>query len=108
MSAEVDRILGPFKIVARNSLGIVDVDALGQGAGVTLREFAPTLLDDELNRDEARKIDAYATQKLRSLPADEFGEMLYAAVEQDAWLLYVHGAILGILVGAVHILIFGA
>jgi len=108
VSAEVDRILGPFKIVAHNSLGLVDVDALGQGAGVTLREFAPTLLDDDLNRDEARKIDAYATQKLRSLPADEFGEMLYAAVEQDAWLLYVHGAILGVLVGAVHILIFGA
>ena len=109
VSAEADRILGPFRIVARNSLGIVDVDALGHGAGVAVREFAPTLLsDDDFTREEAHKIDTYATEKLRSLPADEFGEMLYAAVEQDAWLLYVHGAVLGILVGAVHILVFGA
>ena len=109
VSAEVDRVLGPFRIVARNSLGIIDVDALGHGTGVAVREFAPTLLsDDDFTREEAHKIDTYATEKLRSLPADEFGEMLYAAVEQDAWLLYVHGAVLGILVGAVHILIFGA
>ena len=76
---------------------------------MAVRDFAPTLLsDDDFTREEAHKIDTYATEKLRSLPADEFGEMLYAAVEQDAWLLYVHGAVLGILVGAVHILVFGA
>ena len=48
------------------------------------------------------------SEKLRQVPPAKFGEMLYAAVEQDAWLLYVHGGALGVLVGAAHILIFGA
>jgi hypothetical protein len=33
--------------------------------------------------------------------------MFYASVEQDAWLLYVHGGLLGLLVGGVHLLLFG-
>jgi hypothetical protein len=33
--------------------------------------------------------------------------MLYNAIEQDAWLLYAHGGLLGIIIGAAHILIFG-
>jgi hypothetical protein len=35
-------------------------------------------------------------------------DMLYSAVEQDAWLLYAHGGFLGIFVGAIHLLIFGS
>ena len=56
----------------------------------------------------ARWVETFATEKFRALPPDKFGEMLYSAIEQDAWLLYAHGGLLGILVGAVHILVFGA
>jgi len=71
-------------------------------------DFAPTVFaDPEFSLSQAQKIEDFATEKFRALPAEEFGEMLYAAVEQDAWLLYVHGGLLGILVGALHILIFG-
>lgn len=41
------------------------------------------------------------------LSPGEFMEMFYASVEQDAWLLYLHGAVLGLGVGAVHLLLFG-
>jgi hypothetical protein len=34
-------------------------------------------------------------------------EMFYASVEQDAWLLYLHGAALGLVVGASHLVLFG-
>lgn len=50
----------------------------------------------------------FATEKFRELPPDGLGGMLFSAIEQDAWLLYAHGDLLGILVGAVHILVFGA
>jgi hypothetical protein len=49
----------------------------------------------------------WSREKLRQVPPAKFGEMFYAAVEQDAWLLYVHGGALGVLVGAAHILVFG-
>jgi hypothetical protein len=109
VAEEAERILGPFIVVARNSFGVVDVKGLQRGAGDTLVEFAPSVLyDPGFNKAQAKKIEAFATEKFRALPPDKFGEMLYSAIEQDAWLLYAHGGLLGILVGAVHMLIFGA
>ena len=64
--------------------------------------------DEEFLAMQSDFIESFATQKLRELPPDEFAEILLAAIEQDAWLLYAHGGLLGIVVGAVHILIFGA
>jgi len=66
------------------------------------------LYEPDFNKAQAKRIEKFATEKFRALPPDKFGEMLYSAIEQDAWLLYVHGALLGLVVGAVHILIFGA
>ena len=109
VAEEADRILGPFMTVARRSFGLVDVEGLQGKAGTELVEFAPTVLyEPEFNKAQAKRIEEFATKKFRALPADKFGEMLYSAIEQDAWLLYAHGGLLGILVGATHILIFGA
>lgn len=109
LKAEIDRNLGPLKQVTRLALGGKDFDQLQTAAGQTLAtEFKPWLVkDEEFAKVTAQKIDRLATQKLRELPPDEFVEMLYTAIEQDAWLLYLHGGLLGILVGAIHILIFG-
>jgi hypothetical protein len=108
VSDEAKRILGPFITLARNSFGFVDVEGLEKGAGVTVVDFAPSVLySEELNRDKAKAIEEFATEKFRELSPDDFGEMLYNAIEQDAWLLYAHGGLLGIIIGAAHILIFG-
>ena len=40
-------------------------------------------------------------------PAD-FVEMLRSAIQQDEWLLFVHGGVLGIAAGLLHLAIFGA
>ncbi|CAM3639855.1 hypothetical protein [Smaragdicoccus niigatensis] len=109
VSEEAKRILGPFMVMARNSFGFVDVEELEKGGAVAVVDFAPSVLySEELNKEKAKKIEEYATEKFRQLDPDDFGEMLFNAIEQDAWLLYAHGGLLGILVGAVHILIFGA
>lgn len=109
VSEEAKRILGPFMVMARNSFGFVDVEGLEKGAGVAVVDFAPSVLySEELNKEKAKAIEEFATEKFRQLDPDDFGEMLFNAIEQDAWLLYAHGGLLGILVGAVHIMIFGA
>ncbi len=107
---EINRILGPLRSVARLAVGGKEFDALQTAAGATLAtEFKPWLVEDvEFSKDTASRVDELATQKLRELPPEEFVEMLYTAIEQDAWLLYAHGGLLGILVGALHLLIFGA
>ncbi|CAM3705734.1 hypothetical protein [Smaragdicoccus niigatensis] len=109
LKVEVNRMLGPLLPLARMGSGSKEFDATLEYAGATLAmEMQPWLVDDlEFNRETAAKIKTLCTEKLRELPPDEFVEMLYVAIEQDAWLLYAHGGLLGILVGAVHILIFG-
>ncbi|MFD4434036.1 hypothetical protein ACFWPJ_32410, partial [Nocardia sp. NPDC058497] len=67
----------------------------------------PRLDDEKFVLEQAKKIDEFADRKLQKLTPGEFMEMFYAAVEQDAWLLYVHGGVLGVVVGAIHLLIFG-
>ncbi|CAM2996477.1 hypothetical protein [Skermania piniformis] len=110
MKAEINRILGPLRTVARLAAGTQEFDAMMSAAGQTLAtEMKPWLVEDvEFSKQTAAKVDELATEKLRELPADEFVEMLYTAIEQDAWLLYLHGGLLGLLVGATHILVFGA
>lgn len=105
---EADRVIGPIMTLARKSFGLVDVAGIERRVATELLDFAPALYEPELTAAQAARIEEFSTEKLRQVPPTKFGEMLYAAIEQDAWLLYVHGGLLGIVVGAFHILIFGA
>ena len=109
VAEEARRILGPVATSVGRNLGVVHFDVLERKAGVAVVDFAPAVFEDaKFNKKKAKKIEKFATEKFRELPPEEFGEMLYAAIEQDAWLLYAHGGALGLLVGGLHILIFGA
>jgi hypothetical protein len=104
----VDRIVGPTRAVVRAALGDEEFEAIRRSSSRPAIEVARGLLDDaEFTAHQARKIDAFCTERLRELPPGEFMELLYSAVEQDAWLLYAHGGLLGLFVGVVHLVIFG-
>lgn len=106
---EVDEILGPGRALVRVAVGTKEFEAIRGGTIGAAVSVVPKLVDDlEFNNRQAVKIDAFCTAKLRELPPEEFMEMLYSAVEQDAWLLYAHGGFLGFFVGLLHLLIFGA
>ncbi|WP_396897628.1 hypothetical protein [Mycolicibacterium sp.] len=108
VAEEVDQIFSPLAVSAGQALGVVDWDDLERKVSTEIVDLAPEVFySEEFNEEKAKKIADFATTKFRELPPDEFSEMLYAAIEQDAWLLYVHGGLLGILVGATHLLLFG-
>jgi hypothetical protein len=108
VSDEVIGILTPVVSTVAHTLGLVDLDSLQQRASMEFVNFAPEVFySKEFNDEKAKKIEAFATERFRALPPAEFGEMLYTAIEQDAWLLYVHGGVLGVVVGALHLLLFG-
>jgi hypothetical protein len=108
VAEEVEQILTPLGTFTTRSLGIINVGVLERKASLAAVELAPGLLSfDEFSERRAKKIEVFATEKFRALPPHEFAEMLYSAIEQDAWLLYVHGGLLGVVVGAVHLLLFG-
>lgn len=109
MLPEVDQIVGPSRLLVRAAVGGREFEAIRAGTTGTALDLAPRLLDDAaFTEKQAAKIDAFCTEKLRELPPSQFMEMLYSAVEQDAWLLYAHGGFLGLFVGVTHLIIFGA
>ncbi|MFG1790697.1 hypothetical protein [Nocardia sp. NPDC049149] len=108
ISDEIHRQLGPTTSFVRAALGRRQFDNLKVGAAGAAVGLAPSLVEDEeFTKAQAKTIDEFAARKLRQLTPGEFMEMFYASVEQDAWLLYLHGAVLGLVVGAAHLLVFG-
>ncbi|GAA5176114.1 hypothetical protein GCM10023321_83690 [Pseudonocardia eucalypti] len=110
LRAEIASILGPIGSVVRAAVGAREFDAIQAGAaGGLVVDIAPVLTqDEEFTKAQSGRIEKFCTAKLRALSPGEFMDMLYSAIEQDAWLLYAHGGFLGIFVGAAHLLIFGA
>ncbi|WP_280367903.1 hypothetical protein [Nocardia wallacei] len=105
---EIYRQLGPTTSVVRAAFGRRQFDNLKVGAAGAAVGLAPSLVEDEaFALEQAEKIDEFAARKLQELTPGEFMEMFYASVEQDAWLLYLHGALLGLAVGGVHLVVFG-
>jgi hypothetical protein len=45
-------------------------------------------------------------ERMREMPPADFSEMLRSAMRQDEWLLIAHGAVLGIVGGGLHVLLF--
>ncbi|WP_431953774.1 hypothetical protein [Nocardia lijiangensis] len=108
ISEEIHRQLGPTHSMVRAAFGRRQFDNLKVGAAGAAVALAPSMVEDEeFAREQAKKIDEFAARKLQQLSPGEFMEMFYASVEQDAWLLYLHGAVLGLAVGAAHLLLFG-
>ncbi|NEW27353.1 hypothetical protein [Nocardia cyriacigeorgica] len=108
ISDEIHRQLGRTTSMVRAAFGRRQFDNLKVGAAGAAVGLAPTLVEDaEFTEEQAKKIDEFAARKLTQLTPGEFMEMFYASVEQDAWLLYVHGGLLGVVVGGVHLLLFG-
>jgi len=109
LASEMDDILGPVRGVVRVAVGTKEYDAIRSGTATAVLDFAPALVGDaDFSKRQAKKIHKFATKKLRALPPDEFMVMLYSAIEQDAWLLYLHGGLLGFAVGFIHLLLFGS
>lgn len=110
LRTEIDAILGLMGSMVRAAVGTREFDALPAGAaGGLVVDIVPVLTEDEeFTAAQSGRVEAFCTAALRALSPREFMDMLYSAVEQDAWLLYAHGGFLGIFVGAAHLLIFGA
>ncbi|MFC9664640.1 hypothetical protein ACFVJ5_30785 [Nocardia sp. NPDC127606] len=108
ISAEIHHQLGPTRSMVRMAFGESRFDSLEIGAVDAAVGLAPSLVEDrEFAHEQAAKINEFAARKFQLLTPGEFMEMFYASVEQDAWLLYLHGALLGLMVGATHVALFG-
>jgi uncharacterized membrane protein YheB (UPF0754 family) len=64
-------------------------------------------LDAGFSRSQSVNLRELFTRRVKEMPPRDFVEMLRAAIKEDEWMLYAHGAIMGFIGGLVHLAVFG-
>ncbi|MDQ2748928.1 MAG: hypothetical protein M3Y44_05310 [Actinomycetota bacterium] len=104
----VDAAVGPARVALRLAIGTKEYDNIRNSVASGATNFAPVAFaEPEFNRRQSSRIYAYIAGQMRAMGPDDFVEMLRSAIKQDEWLLFVHGAALGLLAGFLHLAIFG-
>lgn len=108
MGPAIDRAAGQFRMAARVAVGTREFDAIRdsfaqEGVGQTMTPFR----DPEFSRRQSDRIRTLFAARTRELPYQDFVEMLRSAIKEDEWMLYAHGAIMGLGGGFLHLWIFG-
>lgn len=75
-------------------------------ADVADRTLVP-FRDVEFGAQQASNIQRLVAQRTRELPPTDFVDMMRSAIKEDEWMLYAHGAIMGLAGGFIHLAIFG-
>ena len=108
MRPAIDKAAGPARAAVRVAVGPARFDTIRdsvarEAVGRTLTPFR----DPEFSRRQAEKIRALVATRTKELPPRDFVEMMRAAIREDEWMLYAHGAIMGLGGGFVHLWLFG-
>jgi uncharacterized membrane protein YheB (UPF0754 family) len=104
----VDRATGPARAAVRVAVGTREYDAIRESVAVEAVDYTVTPLSDpDFNREQSAAVNALIARRMRELAPADFSEMLRAAIKQDEWLLFLHGAVLGFGAGLLHLAIFG-
>lgn len=104
----IERAAGPARAAVRVAVGPRRFDGIrdsfsAASVGLTLTPFK----DREFSREQGDRIRALVTARTRELPPRDFVEMMRAAIREDEWMLYAHGAIMGAAGGFLHLALFG-
>lgn len=103
----VDRAVGPARSLVRLAVGTREYDEIRESvASEAVDHTMAPMTDPEFNRQQSPRISHLISSRMRELPPEDFAEMLRAAMKEDEWLLYLHGAVLGLGAGFLHLIIF--
>ena len=98
----------PAAGAVRIALGRKQFDQIQSSVAAQAVELTLTPLQDvEFSERQSTKIRTLIAERCRALPPTVFVEMMRAAIKEDEWLLYAHGAIMGFVGGLIHLAIFG-
>ena len=103
----IDNAVGNVRPLLRLAVGPDEYDSIRETVALESVEHAITPLGEpEFNRRQAVRMKELIAERMREMPPDDFSEMLRSAMRQDEWLLIAHGAVLGIVGGGLHVLLF--
>ena len=109
MRPAIDQAAGPARGAVRVAVGQPAVRHHPRRRGRARRSTAriTPFQDPEFSRRQAEKIRTLIATRTKELPPRDFVEMMRAAIKEDEWMLYAHGAIMGFGGGFLHLSLFG-
>ncbi|MBM0124935.1 hypothetical protein [Pimelobacter simplex] len=104
----IDLALGPFVPAVRAAVGPRRFEAIRRSVALEAadRTLVP-LRDPRFSAQQSVRVRELVAERCRELPPRDFVEMMRAAIKEDEWLLYAHGAIMGAAGGLLHLWLFG-
>ncbi|MCW2757863.1 MAG: hypothetical protein JWO46_1609 [Nocardioidaceae bacterium] len=104
----IDQALGPLRGPVRVAVGTRRYDSIRESVTrQALERTATTFQEPEFSRQQGERIRVLVAARTKELPPADFVEMMRAAIKEDEWMLYAHGAIMGLAGGFLHLTIFG-
>lgn len=103
----VNAAVGPAHGAVRVAVGTRRFDAIRSSVAEQAVEYTLTpLRDAAFSQQQSCNIRRLIAERCRALPPRTFVEMMRAAIKEDEWLLYAHGAIMGLAGGFLHVAVF--
>ena len=108
MRPAIDRAAGPARSgrAGRRRNSRVRLDPRLVRSEAVDRTITP-FRDPAFSKRQSDKIRILFAKRTKELPYKDFVEMLRSAIKEDEWMLYAHGAIMGLAGGFLHLAIFG-
>jgi uncharacterized membrane protein YheB (UPF0754 family) len=108
MRPAIDRAAGRARLAVEVAIGPRDYESIRQSfATEPVERMMEPLTDPEFSRTQSAAMRKLITERIRDMAPSEFAELLRTATKEDEWLLLLHGAILGLAGGLIHLAIFG-
>ncbi|HET9073752.1 MAG TPA: hypothetical protein VFN48_04165 [Solirubrobacteraceae bacterium] len=109
MGPAIDMAAGPARAAVRVALGPREYESIRSSVAHEAVDYTMTpFLDPEFSRAQSDRIRTLIAARTREMAPRDFVEMLRSAIKEDEWMLYLHGAIMGLAGGFIHLAIFGA
>lgn len=104
----VDQAVGFARPAVQMAVGRREYEAIRESVATEAVDYTMVPLQDPaFNKRQSDAIRELISTRMREMPPRDFSEMLRAVLEEDEWLLVLHGAVLGFGAGLVHLAIFG-
>ncbi len=108
MKPAIDRAAGPLRPAVRVAVGPREYETIRHAFATEPVEMMMTPLSDpEFSATQSASIRKLIADRMREMAPEDFANMLRTATREDEWLLLLHGAVLGLAGGLIHLGIFG-
>jgi uncharacterized membrane protein YheB (UPF0754 family) len=108
MRPAIDRATGPARGAVGVAIGSREYESIRQSfATEPIEHMMAPLTDPAFSETQSTAMRKLITDRIRTMAPRDFAELLRTATKEDEWLLLLHGAVLGLAGGLVHLAIFG-